>query len=240
MSSTSFSNLSIWVKMVSRSSMGVSSIFSLSSAIFSFCSLADSWICCLIWLVRSRSASLSRFSISGETALTFSTSGWMSFMSRVDLSPNSDFSNLLKFNIFIIFLFVLSPVVLSLSCFVLFWAHFRCKVTYFIAIISMNTQFFVFFLSERLCIFPFFIRRLCLFLFFISTLVYTSLFYQKVVYISLVCLKKRLGTAGIGCPDADAFSDGGCNTVDAHGLCDAFCRDVGSIKNDGEGDERKP
>ena len=90
LSSASFSNLSIWLKIPSRSSIGVSSILALSSAILAFSSLAYS--CTYFWIsfVLARSSSLLKALILGYSALIFSTIGWINFMSRVDLLPNND------------------------------------------------------------------------------------------------------------------------------------------------------
>ena len=104
LSSTIFSSLSIWLKMSSLSSIGVSSTVALSSAIFAFSSLTASCSCCCSSFVRALSWSFVRALISGYAAFTFSTIGWMCFISRVDLSPNSDFSKLLN-PILYVFLF---------------------------------------------------------------------------------------------------------------------------------------
>ena len=96
-SRASFSNLSIWLNSVSRSSIGVSSICAFSLAIFSFCSFAAFCTYACISLVLARSWSLLRAFISSYVAFTFSTSGWISFMSRVDLLPKSDCRILFKF-----------------------------------------------------------------------------------------------------------------------------------------------
>ncbi len=74
-SSISLSCLSISLKIGSRSSIGVSSIFARNSSIFSLKGFAAS--CTYFWisLLLARSSSLVSFSISGDASFTFSTSG---------------------------------------------------------------------------------------------------------------------------------------------------------------------
>ena len=76
-------------------------------AICSFSVRAASCTYFCISLVLARSSSLLKALMAGYASFTFSTRGWMSFMSRVDLSPNSDFRILLKFIAYIILFIIL-------------------------------------------------------------------------------------------------------------------------------------